>query len=312
MCAAWPSPTASPRGCAPNPRGRYLGTPTPHSAPASRTCARLGRHTDGFTSGLRPEPPRPLPGGRGPTPCAAPRTAHIVARLPLLRGDNSTTPTSPRHPSFCPGGGKHVRHPGVNWQARRESNPQPPVLETGALPIELLACAGRPLPLHLLRLPMHRVRATPPAVFPELQPAGRLPLVLGRAVVAPFAVGARQRNDGPHGPLYFGASPQTPATATRGPHRPTPQSRAAHVRGWAGYPGLPLVFAPNPRSCYSTMSVTAPDPTVRPPSRMANRNPFSRATGVISSTTISTLSPGITISTPSGNVATPVTSVVRR
>jgi hypothetical protein len=26
-----------------------------------------------------------------------------------------------------------------SWQARRESNPQPPVLETGALPIELLA-----------------------------------------------------------------------------------------------------------------------------------------------------------------------------
>ena len=29
------------------------------------------------------------------------------------------------------------------WQARRESNPQPPVLETGALPIELLACTMR-------------------------------------------------------------------------------------------------------------------------------------------------------------------------
>ncbi len=27
----------------------------------------------------------------------------------------------------------------MGWQARRESNPQPPVLETGALPIELLA-----------------------------------------------------------------------------------------------------------------------------------------------------------------------------
>jgi hypothetical protein len=25
------------------------------------------------------------------------------------------------------------------WQARRDSNPQPPVLETGTLPIELLA-----------------------------------------------------------------------------------------------------------------------------------------------------------------------------
>ena len=28
---------------------------------------------------------------------------------------------------------------GEGWQARRVSNPQPPVLETGALPIELLA-----------------------------------------------------------------------------------------------------------------------------------------------------------------------------
>jgi hypothetical protein len=27
----------------------------------------------------------------------------------------------------------------LNWQARRESNPQPAVLETAALPIELLA-----------------------------------------------------------------------------------------------------------------------------------------------------------------------------
>ena len=26
------------------------------------------------------------------------------------------------------------------WQDRQESNPQPPVLETGALPIELLSC----------------------------------------------------------------------------------------------------------------------------------------------------------------------------
>ena len=28
----------------------------------------------------------------------------------------------------------------ISWQARRESNPQPAVLETAALPIELLAC----------------------------------------------------------------------------------------------------------------------------------------------------------------------------
>ena len=66
------------------------------------------------------------------------------------------------------------------------------------------------------------------------------------------------------------------------------------------------------RNAYSSISVTAPEPTVRPPSRMAKRRPFSMAMGVISSTLISTLSPGIHISVPSGRVMTPVTSVVRK
>ena len=61
---------------------------------------------------------------------------------------------------------------------------------------------------------------------------------------------------------------------------------------------------------YSITSETTPAPTVRPPSRIANRNSFSRAIGVISSPVNSTLSPGITISIPSGRVARPVTSVV--
>ncbi len=63
---------------------------------------------------------------------------------------------------------------------------------------------------------------------------------------------------------------------------------------------------------YSTTSLTVPAPTVRPPSRMANRNPFSIAIGAINSISIATLSPGITISTPAGRCATPVTSVVRK
>src|ERR1017187_5455413 len=63
---------------------------------------------------------------------------------------------------------------------------------------------------------------------------------------------------------------------------------------------------------YLMISVTVPAPTVRPPSRIAKRNPLSMATGVISSTVKATLSPGITISVPSGNSATPVTSVVRK
>ena len=63
---------------------------------------------------------------------------------------------------------------------------------------------------------------------------------------------------------------------------------------------------------YSTTSETTPAPTVRHPSRIANRSSRSNAIGVINSTPIATLSPGITISTPAGNVHTPVTSVVRK
>ena len=63
---------------------------------------------------------------------------------------------------------------------------------------------------------------------------------------------------------------------------------------------------------YCTISAIVPAPTVCPPSRMAKRKPFSIATGVINSITSETLSPGITISVPEGNSATPVTSVVRK
>src|SRR5438445_115084 len=65
-------------------------------------------------------------------------------------------------------------------------------------------------------------------------------------------------------------------------------------------------------SSYVTISVTVLAPTVLPPSRIATRRPLSMATGVINSTTSGTLSPGITISVPSGSSATPVTSVVRK
>jgi len=66
------------------------------------------------------------------------------------------------------------------------------------------------------------------------------------------------------------------------------------------------------KTAYSRILVMTPEPTVRPPSRMAKREPASSATGAISSTVITMLSPGMTISTPSGSVITPVTSVVRK
>ena len=63
-------------------------------------------------------------------------------------------------------------------------------------------------------------------------------------------------------------------------------------------------------AAYSMTLVTTPEATVLPPSRMAKRSPSSMAMGWISSPSILTLSPGMTISTPSGSVTEPVTSVV--
>ena len=63
-------------------------------------------------------------------------------------------------------------------------------------------------------------------------------------------------------------------------------------------------------SDYSMIVATRPDPTVRPPSRIANVRPWLIAIGWISSIVISMLSPGIHISVPSGRLQTPVTSVV--
>ena len=66
------------------------------------------------------------------------------------------------------------------------------------------------------------------------------------------------------------------------------------------------------RDCYWMIFATTPAPTVRPPSRIAKRRPSSIAIGAISVTTILMLSPGMTISTPSGSSHAPVTSVVRK
>ena len=64
------------------------------------------------------------------------------------------------------------------------------------------------------------------------------------------------------------------------------------------------------RLYYSMIEATRPDPTVRPPSRIAKVRPWLIAIGWISSIVISMLSPGMHISVPSGRLQTPVTSVV--
>src|SRR5262245_22476639 len=61
----------------------------------------------------------------------------------------------------------------------------------------------------------------------------------------------------------------------------------------------------------SVMLTTTPAPTVLPPSRIAKRCFSSIAIGVISSTSMVALSPGMIISVPAGSVHGPVTSVAR-
>ena len=141
----------------------------------------------------------------------------------------------------------------------------PWVASLRSLAISRSRCARSQLSFELLRFAMRDVLAAEAAVLAQLQPLAGLLLVLGRAVIAPLTLGARQ------GMMSLMACPLT----------------------------------------YSMISLIVPAPTVRPPSRIAKRAPFSSATGTCSSAVIEVLSPGITISTPSGSLSEPVTSVVR-
>ena len=152
-------------------------------------------------------------------------------------------------------------------------------------------------PSRLLGLFVWSMGATETAVLLELQFVRGRALVFGRGVISPFALRASQGDDFSHDfplPLYRRQRSSTPARGEL-PFFP--------LNGW---------FAWTPGGGYSIISEMTPAPTVRPPSRIANRNSFSIAIGVINCTSKFTLSPGITISTPEGNVTTPVTSVVRK
>ena len=118
----------------------------------------------------------------------------------------------------------------------------------------------------------------------------------GNSRAASFATGRRK-------PFQRATRQERPGAGGQEKRRP------ASLRTAFPYRSPARAGAPEP---YFSMEATTPAPTVRPPSRMAKRRPWSMAIGAISSTSIATLSPGITISTPSGSFTTPVTSVVRK
>ena len=140
----------------------------------------------------------------------------------------------------------------------------------------------------LLRLFVTSVLATTAAEFTEFQPIGRGLLILGRYVIPTLTILTLK-----HNVIAWHFSNLENFLST---DYADLFNRIYVICGWI----------------YSITSETVPAPTVRPPSRIAKRNPFSIAIGAINSIDIATLSPGITISTPSGKCATPVTSVVRK
>ena len=143
----------------------------------------------------------------------------------------------------------------------------------------------------LTRFLMLGMHVTPPAVFLVNDPVAVLLLVLRCRIVSAFALLARQNDIISHRVSLLASG---------------------FVLGLALLPLREQSSSARVPVSYSITSVTTPAPTVRPPSRIANRSSFSIAIGAMISTSNSTLSPGITISVPSGNVAIPVTSVVRK
>ncbi len=145
---------------------------------------------------------------------------------------------------------------------------------------------------------MRRMLAATAAEFLELQPLRRRLPVLGRRIIPLFAITALHRNN-------FSGHCSLPVVFVERAPSPASLCRCCLHSG-RGRPLHTFIY------CYCTISAIVPAPTVWPPSRIAKRKPFSMATGVINSITSETLSPGITISVPAGNSATPVTSVVRK
>ena len=162
----------------------------------------------------------------------------------------------------------------------------------------------------LFGLPVQGMGSAETTVFFKLQLIRSILLVLLGGIVPAFAFAAGKDNSISHGPVSPDPLPRpvsrygSPRTNPTG-NRLKPEWTLRPLSGF-------VAAAARLRRNYSIISLITPAPTVRPPSRMAKRSSFSIAIGVMSSPIIVTLSPGITISTPSGSSTVPVTSVVRK
>ena len=199
----------------------------------------------------------------------------------------------------CPNGlrrSRPVAPPAAGAVSFRQCVPRPPVLPQWPA---LFTASGTT---------RHRWHFCPPLPLPA---AGAAPSLPAAAAHRPSGMG--------HGPcIACRAGKNIPIVMIilfvykfSFPHRPA-RLRAAHAQKGKKMPHAKGMGHFEKAEDYSLIFVTTPEPTVRPPSRIAKRRPSSMAIGVISSTSMVTLSPGMHISVPSGRVITPVTSVVRK
>jgi hypothetical protein len=189
------------------------------------------------------------------------------------------------------------------WQGRQDLNLQPSALETDALPLSYSPNdLGRIAGARVGKIRVSRAVETEADVY----------------INRPRRARGEQKNRPV--PPRLGI----PALRERDPRNgQRPECRAwSRVSGgapslrWGGACESPSEnregLCESPSENQTVIFVTTPAPTVRPPSRIANRSPSSHAILVISSTSTLMLSPGITISIPAGSCTMPVTSVVRK
>ena len=212
------------------------------------------------------------------------------------------------------------------WPGGRRP-PRPP--NAAAPPDAAVSCYLTGSPPYFPSVTHHTPKAfwKPPKAVSKAEPFA----ALGEAPLTPFASpGAAHAPSAPHFRPATSQGSGGGAAPSRGPGARPPLAVAEpisicasappflsdlaqtlllrHEKGPANAEPFDLLFC----FVYSMMLDTTPEATVRPPSRIANRRPSSMAMGVIRVISIRMLSPGITISTPSGSLMVPVTSVVRK
>lgn len=176
-----------------------------------------------------------------------------------------------------------VRKSQKRKQGRRDLNPQPAVLETAALPIELHPCSDFDAGARSATPRRSLVRRAEKLRRRNEPTRRRSP---GRSYCNRF-------------PLAGATSISTLEKNVDGSRPPPDSSFCSDLQKLRVSSDQEMIFD------------TTPEPTVRPPSRMAKRTPSSMAIGLSSSTVTLTLSPGMHISAPV-RLAVPVTSVVRK